>query len=348
MKATELYSIRDNSDVKKEKIIEYGKYLYNLYNRPLTKADFRDSRRISSETIRKQFGSMGDFLLDCGIPSERKNQSLDIKDFLLSIRTITSNGCWVQYHYNNKEEYPKIKYQGKNERLHRVSFSVFTNQKITENKLVLHSCDNKQCYNPDHLSLGDHSKNALEAVASGLSTPVNYVRTVGTIKNPYNYSELLSFIKDNCIVTEKNEWLYTGSTSSTGYPMRTIKVKNYYLHRLVLANKLGKTYEEITVARHVLPDKSKPNKLDLNPDHLIEGSNKDNSIDCLSYSKSTKLTIEKVKEIRDDMKNWDFSVKGSKKEFDQKWAQIIGGDISSDTISKVRLNKSWSWETYSS
>ena len=48
------------------------------------------------------------------------------------------------------------------------------------------------------------------------------------------------------------------------------------------------------------------------------------------------------------MKNWDFSVKGSKKEFDQKWAQIIGGDISSDTISKVRLNKSWSWETYNS
>ena len=76
MKATELYSIRDNSDVKKEKIIEYGKYLYNLYNRPLTKADFRDSRRISSETIRKQFGSMGDFLLDCGIPSERKNQKI--------------------------------------------------------------------------------------------------------------------------------------------------------------------------------------------------------------------------------------------------------------------------------
>lgn len=36
---------------------------------------------------------------------------------------------------------------------------------------VLHSCDNKRCVNPAHLSLGTCSQNAKEAVARGLVDP---------------------------------------------------------------------------------------------------------------------------------------------------------------------------------
>lgn len=47
-------------------------------------------------------------------------------------------------------------------RAHRLSLEIHKG-KIPENALVLHSCDNKLCCNPSHLSIGDYSRNIKEA-----------------------------------------------------------------------------------------------------------------------------------------------------------------------------------------
>jgi len=47
-------------------------------------------------------------------------------------------------------------------RTHRFSYEIHKGQ-IPSKMLILHSCDNKLCCNPAHLSIGDHSKNIKEA-----------------------------------------------------------------------------------------------------------------------------------------------------------------------------------------
>jgi len=50
---------------------------------------------------------------------------------------------------------------------HRFSYEIH-NGEIPKGKLVLHSCDNKKCVNPLHLSVGDHSQNIQEAWDRGM------------------------------------------------------------------------------------------------------------------------------------------------------------------------------------
>lgn len=50
---------------------------------------------------------------------------------------------------------------------HRFAYEL-TNRKVPDGLFVLHSCDNKMCVNPDHLSVGTTSQNHKEAYARGL------------------------------------------------------------------------------------------------------------------------------------------------------------------------------------
>lgn len=50
---------------------------------------------------------------------------------------------------------------------HRIAYETIHGLGSAAGRMVLHSCDIPLCVNPDHLSLGDHRKNAAEAVARG-------------------------------------------------------------------------------------------------------------------------------------------------------------------------------------
>lgn len=52
------------------------------------------------------------------------------------------------------------------EKAHRYSFKLFK-QEIPVNKLVLHSCNNKKCVNPNHLRIGTHKDNFNDSLKAG-------------------------------------------------------------------------------------------------------------------------------------------------------------------------------------
>jgi len=61
------------------------------------------------------------------------------------------------------------KYKRKIVRAHRLAFCVANNLELDSIKefVVMHSCDNRLCINPAHLSLGSHADNCADKVLKG-------------------------------------------------------------------------------------------------------------------------------------------------------------------------------------
>ena len=62
--------------------------------------------------------------------------------------------------------YGTIYVSGKIRATHRVAWETWRGE-IPFGVMVLHSCDNPPCINPDHLFLGSRSDNALDSVVKG-------------------------------------------------------------------------------------------------------------------------------------------------------------------------------------
>lgn len=91
-------------------------------------------------------------------------------------RVKKSNACWewdghlkkARYSNNKGGGYGLFRFNGKLRRAHRVAFSLANNLPVEFEGLILHTCDNPKCVRPDHLELGNHSKNIVDAYARGL------------------------------------------------------------------------------------------------------------------------------------------------------------------------------------
>jgi len=79
--------------------------------------------------------------------------------------------CWEWSKYLNEHGYGRMRFQGKKELSHRVSYRVFVGE-IPEGMMVLHTCDNRCCVNPAHLFLGTAKDNYEDAFTKGRVDPV--------------------------------------------------------------------------------------------------------------------------------------------------------------------------------
>ena len=118
-------------------------------------------------------------------------------------------GCVEGKGARDKGGYVKAFYQGKHTRAHRAAYCRARGLSLEDIKgqLVLHSCDNPSCCNPEHLRLGTHTdnmrdradrgrapktvaqnRNVDDAIASAIRA--EYQPSVGNKPNPNGYAGL--------------------------------------------------------------------------------------------------------------------------------------------------------------
>lgn len=86
---------------------------------------------------------------------------------LLASCRIDENGCWRWQKCLHGNGYGKVGLGGgKTTGAHQASFRAFRGE-IPEGLNVCHTCDVRDCINPDHLFLGTQSDNIKDAVAKG-------------------------------------------------------------------------------------------------------------------------------------------------------------------------------------
>ena len=101
---------------------------------------------------------------------KRKTTPIDERLYR-SCKYIEETECWEWQRATNNIGYGMIRDPdyGDNERggmrtTHRVSYEIHKGR-IPKNKIVMHSCDNPKCCNPEHLFLGTHKDNSQDMIS---------------------------------------------------------------------------------------------------------------------------------------------------------------------------------------
>jgi len=98
----------------------------------------------------------------------------DDRDELLEILykniSINDNGCWIWTGHIHKSGYGYLNYKNKSFRVHRLSYMLHYHIYDLSDKLkTCHKCDEKLCFNPDHLFIGTQKENVLDMENKGRS-----------------------------------------------------------------------------------------------------------------------------------------------------------------------------------
>jgi len=86
--------------------------------------------------------------------------------FWLQVNIKSKNECWefTKHLYSNGYGMFNISYRSV--LAHRLSYMIHYG-KIPDNKIIMHSCDNRKCVNPFHLSAGTQSENVQDMLSKG-------------------------------------------------------------------------------------------------------------------------------------------------------------------------------------
>jgi hypothetical protein len=79
-------------------------------------------------------------------------------------KVIKTESCWIWTSTKNRKGYGTIKWGPKDKKAHRVSYLIHKGD-IPDGKIIMHSCDNPSCVNPDHLKIGTDQENISDCVS---------------------------------------------------------------------------------------------------------------------------------------------------------------------------------------
>jgi len=86
-------------------------------------------------------------------------QRMNLMKRLLKHRHIDENGCWNWMVSVRANGYGQLNNHGRILAVHRVAAKLWMKFDLESDSLVLHKCNNKRCFNPEHLYIGDKSDN---------------------------------------------------------------------------------------------------------------------------------------------------------------------------------------------
>lgn len=88
------------------------------------------------------------------------------KEFILAKdKTITTNNCWIPNNQPSGNGYVSIAINCRSYLLHRTVMCLWNNVDYYDPAvLALHNCNNRACFNPEHLRPGNQSENIKDSV----------------------------------------------------------------------------------------------------------------------------------------------------------------------------------------
>ena len=74
--------------------------------------------------------------------------------------------CWVWPKNKDRDGYGRVCHKGKEQFVHRLSYSFWVGD-LKSDRVIMHTCDNRACYNPQHLKQGTVSDNNKDCSIKG-------------------------------------------------------------------------------------------------------------------------------------------------------------------------------------
>ncbi len=109
------------------------------------------------------------YCVSVGANKARQQKMLNTRENRFWQKVDKSDGCWLWVSYIGEHGYGVLKYDGKVDLAHRVSWNISNPQRQCGDLCVLHRCDNPPCVRPDHLFLGTKQDNSDDMVMKGRS-----------------------------------------------------------------------------------------------------------------------------------------------------------------------------------